>query len=78
MARAAARRLALHQRQEMVRQQRWTIPAFVLFIALAAVAAIWIRPVFWLAVAFFLIMLLGTLLWPMWLERRAEKLGASD
>ena len=59
----------------MVRQQRWTIPAVVLFIALEAVAAIWISPRFWFAVAFFVVMLLATLLWPVWLGRRAERLG---
>lgn len=72
--RAAARRVTLLQRDQLIRQRRWAVPFFVLVLALAVWLAVVQSPWHWLSAVVFVAMLAGHLLMPRRLERRAEEL----
>jgi hypothetical protein len=74
--REAARRYALHQRGEILRQRRWGIPflvvvaALIVWLALRADAVFW-----WFAVGLLLVAFVAYVAQPRRLERRAELLA---
>lgn len=72
--RAAARRITLLQRDQLLRQRRWAIPFFVLMIGVVVWLAVVQSPWHWLSVVLFTAFLVGHLLMPRRLERRAEEL----
>ena len=72
--RAAARRVTLLQRDQLLRQRPWAIPFFVLVLALDVWLSVTQSRWWWLAGVFFAAMLVAHLLMPRRLERRAEEL----
>jgi hypothetical protein len=72
--RAAAARLADHQRAQMRRTRTLSVGVFAVFLVLESYLAIARSPWFWLAAAFMAGMLALSLLTPRRLERRAERL----
>lgn len=72
--RAAARRVTLLQRDHLLRQRRWAVPFFVFMIGLAVWLAVVRSPWHWLSALLFAGILVGHLLMPRSLERRAEEL----
>jgi hypothetical protein len=73
--REAARRVALLQRDQLLRQRWWAVPFFLLMIALDVWLAVRQSPWWLLAGLLFAGMLVGHLLMPRRLERRAEELS---
>ncbi len=77
--REAARRLALHQRRELLRQRRWGLPVFLGLTALAVWLAAGGDPVlWWFAAGFLLFATWVHAVEPRRLARRAEWLAAPD
>ncbi len=77
--REAARRLALHQRGELLRQRRWGLPVFLALVALAAWVALGGDAVYWWFAAGFLILATWAYAFlPRRLARRAALLAAPD
>jgi hypothetical protein len=77
--RQAAHRMALLQRDELVRQRRWGIPFFLLLTIFFAVGAVVLSPAFWLGAALVAVFLVAYVLLPRRLERRAVLLaGPAD
>ena len=72
--RAAARRVAMLQRDQLLRQRRWAVPFFVLLLGLDLWLAVVSSPWFLLAGLVMAAFLVGHLLMPRRLERRAELL----
>ncbi len=77
--REAARRLALHQRDVLLRQRRWAAPLFSLLVALAVWLAVTGAPAYWLFAAGFALLAAWTsVVLPRRLARRADLLTAPD
>ncbi len=72
--REASRQVVLHQRDTILRQRRWAVPLFGLLLALEVWLALTGSAWFWLAVALVGTLLVGHLVMPRRLERRAEEL----
>jgi hypothetical protein len=72
--REATARALLHQRRQLLRQRRWALPAFVLFIALELWAALTLSPWFWFAVVLFAGALVSQLVMPRVLDRKVGRL----
>jgi hypothetical protein len=72
--REAARRVTLLQRDQLLRQRRWAIPVFVVVIAMDVWLAFASSPWWLLAAVVPAAILVGNLVMPGRLERRAEEL----